>query len=148
MKRIAIAVLFFFAVGLAAQQNYQKSTAMSFKLKSISASKNGPSKIGMFRSKQVVWLNIEIIGLRKDADNNFSFQSDLTLNDPDKQTILNVPNILNQQLNAPDANTVVANYNINLGGQMKPGKYDVTIVFRDVNAVTYSDFKASFFVSE
>lgn len=148
MKRTAVLVLLFCAVALSAQQNYQKSTAMNFKLKSISATKNGPQKIGMFKSRQIVWLNIEIHGLQKDADNNFSFQSDLTLNDPEKQTILNVPNILNQQLNAPDSSSVVANYNINLGAKMKPGKYEVTLVFRDVNAVTYSDFKASFFVME
>lgn len=149
MKKIAVAALLFFTVALAAQQNYQKSSVMNFKLKSISSSKNGPNHVSkMFRSGQVVWLNIEIFGLQKDGDNNFSFQSDLTLKDPDRQTILNVPNILNQQLNAPNASSIITNYNINLGSKMKPGKYDVTIVFRDVHAVTYGDFVGSFFVSE
>jgi hypothetical protein len=145
MKKLIVFVILCIAV-MGYAQNLQRSGSIKFDLTSVSLEKNGEEKTDRtFKPLDVVWINLKVHGLQKDADTNVIFQADLLMTGANGRVVLDKKNILNQNLNAGDIEPVVtATFNISLYEDIKPGPYRVKITFRDMVAKKYNVFETGF----
>lgn len=133
-------------MSLKAGGNLVRSDLITFKLSSISLSKDGLDKGDrIFHPGDTVWINLKVHGLQKDSSKKVSFQADLLLVDRGQSVVLDKKNILNQSLYAGDIVPVIsALFNIDLYENIKRGRYTVQITFRDMVAKRYNRYTTWF----
>lgn len=147
MKRFSVLLItVFLGMSLMAGGNLVRSDLITFKLSSISLSKDGLDKGDrIFHPGDTVWINLKVHGLQKDSSKKVSFQADLLLVDREQSVVLDKKNILNQSLYAGDIVPVIsALFNIDLYENIKRGRYTVQITFRDMVAKRYNRYTTWF----
>lgn len=148
MKRIILLVLVMTAAA-AAQDPFPLSSHIRMELKGLSLEKNGDDLAGhVFKPGQTLWINLSVLGLKRNGGDTVTFQSDLKLSRENGETVLEEKNILNMKLTAPAGRRfkVTANYHIELLPDIKAGPYKVDIVLRDMTAMKSGKLQAAFTV--
>lgn len=140
MKRIITASLVLVLIaGTAVYAQFTRSSAIAFRVNSVSETKDGPNVAGRsFKKGQKVWFNVHVSGLVKDKQNNFDLEADFAIMDKDGKNRHGKGKVMNKKVQAGKSNSFNLHFSIQIGANSKPGKHTLEIEVKDKVAGKYN----------
>ncbi len=140
MKKAALVVLaIIFFTSLYAAPKFKRASKIKVKVMNISHEKGGPPREDKkFKKSEKVHIKLLVSGLKKNAKKEFHLQADFLMMGKNLKTALNKGRIIDQILQAGNAQTVVLDFVVTAGEKTQLGRNNIEIKVKDMITRRYN----------